>query len=49
LAKVGFKEWTKTDANNDIVKQTLGYTWQYDNSTSMQIEVLLLNDNWIWY
>jgi hypothetical protein len=26
LAKVGFKEWTKTDANNDIVKQTLGYT-----------------------
>jgi hypothetical protein len=26
LAKVGFKEWTKTDTGNDIVKQTMGYS-----------------------
>jgi len=43
FAKVGFKEWTKTDSNNDIVKQTLGYSGQYDNTTSMQIEILLIN------
>ena len=45
LMKVGFKEWTKTDTNNDITKQTLGYSGQYDTNTSAQIEVLLLNDN----
>ena len=45
FSKVGFKEWTKTDANNDIVKQTMWYSGQYDNATSMQVEILLINDN----
>lgn len=43
--KVGLKEWTKSDNNNDIVKQTMWFTAQYDNATSATIEVLLLNSN----
>ena len=49
LMKVWFKEWSKTDSANDIVKQTLWYTWQYDADTSAQIEILLLNTNATWY
>ena len=49
FSKVWFKEWTKTDSNNDIVKQTLWYSGQYDNATSMQVEILLINDNNTWY
>lgn len=43
--KVGLNEWTKTDSNNDIVKQTMWFTAQYDNATNATIEVLLLNSN----
>lgn len=45
LMKVGLNEWTKSDDNNWIVKQTMGYTAQYDNATSASIEILLLNSN----
>lgn len=45
VMKVGLNEWTKTDSNDEIIKQTMWFTGQYDNSTWASIEVLLLNDN----
>ena len=43
--KVWLNEWTKSDDNNGIVKQTMWFTGQYDNGTGASIEVLLLNSN----
>lgn len=47
--KVWLNEWTKTDDNNGIVKQTMWFTGQYDNASWTSIEVLLLNSNSTWY
>lgn len=49
LFKVWLNEWSKTDANNDIVKQTMWYVWQYSATDWASIEVLLLNSNSEWY
>lgn len=49
LMKAGFTEWTKTDSNDEIVKQTMWFTGQYSNDDATSIEVLLLNDNSTWY
>lgn len=49
LMKVWLNEWTKSDNANEIVKQTMWFTGQYDNNTSASIEVLLINSNNIWY
>ncbi len=43
--KVWLNEWTKSDASNEIVKQTMWFSGQYDNSTWASIEVLLINSN----
>ena len=47
--KVWLTEWTKTDDNNGITKQTLWFSWQYDNASGTSIEVVLLNSNSTWY
>ena len=45
LMKAGFTEWTKTDSNDEVVKQTMWFTGQYSNDEWTSIEILLLNDN----
>lgn len=49
LMKVWFSEWTKTDSNDEIIKQTMWFTGQYSNDDGTSIEVLLLNSNSTWY
>lgn len=49
LFKVWLNDWTKTDANNDIVKQTMWFTGQYSNDDWATIEVILINGNSEWY
>ena len=49
LFKVWLNEWTKTDANNDIVKQTMWFVWQYSATDWAAIEVVLINWNSTWY
>lgn len=49
LMKAGFTEWSKTDSANEIVKQTLGFSGQYDNESWASIEILLINGNSTWY
>lgn len=49
LMKVWFSEWTKTDSNDEIIKQTMWFTGQYSNDDGTSIEVLLLNSDSAWY
>jgi len=42
--KAGFNERDKSDANNDIITQTMGFSGQYDTTTSATIEILLITD-----
>lgn len=49
LMKVGLNEWTKTDNNNELTKQTMWFVGQYSNSDSASIEIVLLNSNSDWY
>lgn len=49
LMKVWFSEWTKTDSNDEIIKQTMWFTGQYSNDDGTSIEVLLLNSDSNWY
>jgi hypothetical protein len=43
--KVGLNEWTKTDSLNEVIKQTMGFSGQYDNATGATLEILLINGN----
>ena len=45
LMKAGFSSWTKTDGNDEIVKQTMWFTGQYSTNDATSIEILLLNAN----
>ena len=49
LMKAGFNEWTKSDSNDEVVKQTMWFAGQYSNDDWTSIEVLLINDNSDWY
>ena len=49
LMKAGFTEWTKADSNDEIIKQTVGFTGQYSTDDGTSIEILLLNSNSTWY
>ena len=49
LMKAGFTEWTKADSNDEIIKQTVGFTGQYSTDDATSIEILLLNSNSTWY
>lgn len=42
-AKLGFKEWTKSDDLNSILTQTSWFTGQYKSANAMSVEILLLN------
>ena len=43
LARASFSEWDRSGDNDAIVTQTLGYSAEFDVSTSMTTEILLLN------
>ena len=43
IARASFEEWDRSGDNNAIVTQTLGYSAEFDVSTAMSVEVLLLN------
>lgn len=45
LMKAGLTEWSKSDSANEIVKQTLGFSWQYSNEDWATIEIVLINWN----
>ena len=49
LFKVWLNEWTKTDNNNELTKQTMWFVWQYSNDDSASIEIVLINWNSEWY
>jgi hypothetical protein len=49
LMKVWLNEWTKTDNNNELTKQTMWFVGQYNNSDWATIEVVLINGNTTWY
>jgi hypothetical protein len=49
LFKVWLNDWTKTDANNDIIKQSMWFSWQYSNEDWATIEIVLINWNSDWY
>lgn len=49
LMKAGFNEWTKSDSNDEIIKQTMWFAGQYSNDDGTSIEILLLNSNPSWY
>jgi hypothetical protein len=49
LMKAGFTEWTKSDGNDEIIRQTMWFTGQYSTNDATSIEVLLLNSNTTWY
>ena len=49
LMKVWLNEWTKTDNNNELTKQTMWFVGQYNNSDWATIEVVLINGNTSWY
>ena len=49
LFKVWLNDWTKSDANNDIVKQTMWFSWQYSNEDGATVEIVLINWNSTWY
>lgn len=49
VMKCGLNEWTLTDNNNEITKQTMWFSAQYDNDSGTSIEILLFNSNSTWY
>jgi hypothetical protein len=47
--KAGFSSWSKTDANDELIKQTMWFTGQYSTDAWTSIEILLLNGNSVGY
>ena len=45
VMKAGFTSWSKTDGNDEIIKQTMWFTGQYSTNDATSIEILLLNAN----
>lgn len=45
FARLSFTEWERSTENNGLVNQTMGYTSEFDVTTGMSLEILLLNDN----
>ncbi len=43
MARLSFKEWSRSDDNNALVTQTMGFSGEFDVSTAMTLEILLLN------
>jgi len=49
LMKAGFSSWSKTDSNDELIKQNMWFTGQYSTDAWTSIEILLLNGNSTWY
>lgn len=45
MARVSFEEWSRSNENNGLVNQTMGFTGEFDVSTAMTLEMLLINTN----
>lgn len=44
MAQLSFEEWTRSEDNNALVTQTMGFSGEYKNADSMTLEILLIND-----
>jgi hypothetical protein len=44
LGKVSFETRSQTDANNDIVKETVGFVGSYNNTAGYTAKATLVND-----
>lgn len=44
MARLSFEEWSRSTENNGLVNQTMGFSSEFDVTTGMSIEILLLND-----
>ncbi len=45
MARLSFEEWSRSNENNGLVNQTMGFSGEFDVTTAMTLEVLLLNSN----
>lgn len=45
MARVSFEEWSRSNENNGLVNQTMGFAGEFDVSTAMTMEILLINTN----
>lgn len=43
MARLSFNEWDRSDDNNGLVNQTMGFSGEFGVSEAMTIEILLLN------
>ena len=44
LGKVVFESWDETTDNNDVIKQTVGFSWAYNNTATYTIKASLINE-----
>lgn len=45
MARLSFEEWSRSTENNGLVNQTMGFSGEFDVSTAMTLEILLINSN----
>lgn len=45
MARISFEEWSRSNENNGLVNQTMGFSGEFDVSTAMTLEILLINKN----
>lgn len=45
MARLSFEEWSRSNENNGLVNQTMGFSGEFDVSTAMTLEILLINTN----
>ena len=49
MAQLSFEEWSRSEDNNALVTQTMGFSGEYKNADLATIEILLINGNAIGY
>jgi len=49
VMKAWLNDWSKTDGNNELIRQTMWFTGEYSTNDWATIEVLLINSNSTWY
>lgn len=45
MARLSFEEWSKSEDNNNLVTQSMGFSGEYKAADTMTLEILLINDN----
>ena len=45
MARLSFEEWSRSNENDALVKQTMGFSGEFGTSEAMTLEILLLNTN----